>query len=136
MKGLVYMASPYSNALPSVREERFKDACRAAAWFMGKGVQVFSPIAHTHPIAEFGLPKGWDFWQTYDMAFLKACDGLIVLTLRGWNKSVGVKAEIGIMEAMGKPIEYWKLVGDMCQRHSRARAVKEAVLAIAKGVVR
>ncbi|HHK42524.1 MAG TPA: DUF1937 family protein, partial [Planctomycetaceae bacterium] len=35
---------------PSVREFRFREACRAAAKLMRLGKAVFSPIAHSHCI--------------------------------------------------------------------------------------
>jgi nucleoside 2-deoxyribosyltransferase len=119
--GLIYLASPYTHADPAVREQRFRAACQAAAFLMGKGMHIFSPIAHTHPIAEFGLPKDWAFWQQYDRVFLQACSRLLVLTLKGWQQSTGVQAEIGIMAALGKPVDYMKLVEGRCQVHTRHR---------------
>lgn len=105
--GLVYLASPYSHPLEYVRQTRFEQACAAAAALMRRGVYVFSPIAHTHPIACAGkLPTGWDFWQPYDRLYLQACERMIVLQLEGWEESKGVSDEIFIMQTMGKPIEY------------------------------
>jgi hypothetical protein len=73
---MIYLASPYSDADPAVEQARFDTVCRAAAAIMRQGLLVFSPIAHSHPIARFGLPKDWGFWQRYDSAFLARCDGL------------------------------------------------------------
>ena len=74
---------------------------------MNAGNIVFSPIAHSHPIAvQCELPLGWDFWHQFDKAFIDWCDALIVLKLPGWDTSVGVNAEIKIAEEMGKPVEY------------------------------
>ena len=104
--GLVYLASPYSDPSPEVREHRFKEACKAAAMLMSHGINIFSPIAHTHPIAEFGLPKDWEFWEAFDRLYLEASKGMIVLNLPGYLESKGVQAEIGIMKEMGKPVWY------------------------------
>ncbi len=38
------------------------------------------------------------------MEFLKRCDGLIVLTLPGWEKSGGVAAEIPVFKDQGLPV--------------------------------
>jgi hypothetical protein len=104
--GLVYLASPYSHDDPAVMEKRFDQVCRHAAHLTRTGWVVYSPIAHTHPIAQHGLPTGWDFWEKYDREFLDRCSGMVVLRLDGWLASVGVRAEEGIMRAAGKQIEY------------------------------
>lgn len=104
---LAYLASPYSHASGKVRNQRFEDACMAAAVLMSQGTLVFSPIAHTHPIAEYGdLETHWEFWSRYDHAMMDRCDRMIVLKLPGWKESKGVQAEIAYMLASGKPVEY------------------------------
>jgi hypothetical protein len=102
--GLVYMASPYSHPDPSVMEARFTSACREAARFMRKGVLLFSPIAHTHPIAQFDLPKDWTFWARYDRFILEKCCGVLVLMLDGWEQSKGVAGELLIAAELGLPV--------------------------------
>lgn len=102
---LVYLACPYSHPDVDVRELRFFKANHYAAKLMEAGILVFSPISHTHPIAEAGdLPKGWDFWERYDRAYLSICRALVVLTLDGWNESKGVQAEIKIMDELRRPV--------------------------------
>lgn len=105
-KPLVYMASPYSHPDSDVMQQRFQEAACHAAKLMREGINVFSPITHTHPIAQYDLPKGWDFWKQYDEKMLAVCDSMIVLKLDGWEQSKGVQAEIEIMGKAGKPIEY------------------------------
>src|SRR3954463_14469638 len=90
-----------------MREARFRTINRHAAAMMAAGVFVFSPISHTHPIAEAGaLPGDWDFWEAYDRAMISRCSRMGVLMLDGWRGSVGVAAEIAIAEEMGIPIEF------------------------------
>lgn len=48
--GLVYLATPYSK-YPRGIEAAFVDASRLAACLVRLGISVYSPIAHTHPIA-------------------------------------------------------------------------------------
>lgn len=103
---MIYLASPYSHPDPAVREFRFREACRAAARFMRCGLPVFSPIAHSHPLTEFGLPADWQFWERYDFEFLRQCNGLVVLKLDGWRESRGVQAEIDLALEMDLPIRY------------------------------
>lgn len=104
---LTYLASPYSHPDRAVRVQRFEAACRAAAALMRGGVHLYSPIAHTHPIAEAGdLPKGWDFWKQYDSAILSCCHTLIVLRIDGWQESKGIQAELQIAAELGITIEY------------------------------
>jgi len=106
-KGFIYLACPYTHADKSIMIERWSAVNRAAAKLMGNGEYVFSPISHTHPIAEAGqLPRDWNFWEGYDRIMLGNCDTLMVLKLPGWNISTGVQAEIKIAEEFGIPIEY------------------------------
>jgi hypothetical protein len=72
----------------------------------------FSPISQSHYQAEIGGLKGtWDFWRLVDIEFLKRCDELWVLTLDGWDKSVGVLAEIAYAKRNGIPIKYLSFDG-------------------------
>jgi hypothetical protein len=104
---LVYLAAPYSHPDPDIREARFQAVNRHAAAMMAAGVFVFSPISHTHPIAEAGaLPLGWDFWEAYDRAMISRCSRVAVLTLDGWRESVGVTAEIRIAGELGLDVEF------------------------------
>jgi hypothetical protein len=104
---LTYLASPYSHPDPAVREARFQAVCKAAAEMMAEGRMVFSPIAHSHPIALAGaLPLDFQYWEAYDRTMLAACTDLTVLTLDGWHKSRGVMTEWQIALDLHMPIEY------------------------------
>ncbi len=106
---LLYLASPYSHSSLIVMEARFKDACSAAARLMERGYTVFSPIAHSHPIADHLRPDfrtNFDFWMKQDLPILKVSDALVVLKLDGWDKSRGVQAEIAYARANGIPIMF------------------------------
>lgn len=106
---LVYLATPYNDPDPLVRQDRFETACFVAAHFMRNGVHLFSPIAHTHPIAQAGdLPKGWDYWGQFDRRMLEACDELWIVQMEGWERSIGVCGERKIAKMLNKPIKYVK----------------------------
>lgn len=103
----IYLATPYSHQDTAVMEQRFDAVNKIAAQLLNDGHHVYSPISHTHPIALAGeLPKTWDFWEAYDRVFLEWADELYVYMQDGWEKSVGVKAEIEIAHSMSKPVFY------------------------------
>jgi hypothetical protein len=106
MKKLFYLASPYSAPESRTQELRFDQACRTAAALKRAGLFIFSPIAHSHPIAAHGLPGDFSFWQTFCELTLGRCDGMIVLCLPGWQTSTGVSAEIKLAEEKRLPIYY------------------------------
>lgn len=102
---LIYIASPYSHPDQAVRAARHEAICRVAGALMARGLLVFSPIGHTHPIAEVcDLPRGWDFWARYDRRMIEVCDEVWVCTLPGWRESRGVQAEIALALEMGKTV--------------------------------
>lgn len=103
---MIYLASPYTHPQLIVRRERFNAVCRKAAEMMRGGMLVFSPIAHSHPMTEYGLPPEWDYWERYDRAMLERCTELVVFMLPGWRESKGVCAEIEIARQLGKPVKY------------------------------
>lgn len=88
-------------------ESRFEAACRVAGVLMNQGEIVYSPIAHTHPIAvRCDLPRGWDYWRQFDYDMLAAAQKLVVVKMDGWEQSRGIAGEIEIAATLGKPIEY------------------------------
>lgn len=107
MSKLVYLASPYSHPDAAVREARFDAACRATAISLRVGHFVYSPIAHTHPLAvKYELPSDWKFWAAFDEAMISRCDRLWVLEIDGWRESVGVTAEIEIARRIGIRVDW------------------------------
>ena len=107
---MIYLATPYSHPDPEVREVRFEHACVIAGELMHAGHLIFSPIAHTHPIAiRCDLPTDWAYWRRYDLGMLTMCDRLLVAKMEGWEESKGVQAEIEIAKDRGIPIEYLEI---------------------------
>jgi hypothetical protein len=103
---IAYLASPYSHPDSAVREERYRAACRTAAALLLAGQPVFSPIAHSHPLVEYGLPPDWSFWQRFDREMLARCEEVVVLMLDRWEESIGVQEEVRIARELGKPVRY------------------------------
>jgi len=103
---MIYLACPYTDPDPAVRQQRFESTCRAAAALIRQGKVVFSPVCHSHPICRYGLPGDWQFWRQQDLAFLAICQEVVVLQLDGRQQSVGVRAEIATARALGKPVTF------------------------------
>jgi hypothetical protein len=102
-----YLATPYSRYIDGP-EEAFREASRQCAVLVRAGVPVFSPIAMTHPVAEFGGidPLDCETWLAVDRPMMDAAKGLIVCTMHGWQDSYGVSEEIRIFQGAGKPIVF------------------------------
>ena len=102
-----YLASPYSDPDLWVRESRFWGAARATVALMRRGLIVYSPIVHSHHIASnYGLPTDWAFWRRQQLPFLRVSKEVIVLCLRGWDTSIGVRSEIRLARKWGIPVRY------------------------------
>ena len=103
--GIAYLATPYSR-YPRGTSEAFKDASKIAAQLLCAGLKVYSPIAHTHPIAVYGALDLLDhsIWLPFDEAMMEVASVLIVAQLEGWEESKGVAHEVKFFADRGKPI--------------------------------
>jgi hypothetical protein len=104
---LVYLASPYSKYKDGLNNA-FVEISKTAAALMKDGVKVYSPIAHTHPLAIYGNvdPYDYDIWLPFDAAIMNVSDALVVCEMDGWDTSFGVKHEIDTFIVAQKPIFY------------------------------
>ena len=81
---MIYLAGPYSDPDPFVRELRFIQLTNYAAELVTLDIMVISPITHSHPIAVVeDLPTGWDYWSKLDFALMTICDEMRVLKMPG-----------------------------------------------------
>jgi len=102
---LCYLATPYSKYRLGI-DQAFQHAAALAAELLLGNVRVYSPICHSHPIAEYG---GLDhlnhaIWLPFEERMMRVCDCLIVAHLEGWEESHGIAHEIGFFEAARKPV--------------------------------
>lgn len=103
-EGFYYLASPYTSKNPE----------KTAAWvqqmqdLMPKIVDAFpkmtplSPVICTDPLADVCDPEGG--WYAYALRFLKQAEGFIIVTLDGWEESLGIMVELGYARGKGFPI--------------------------------
>lgn len=103
-----YIATPYTRYCKGL-EEAWKAACCVTAEFIRRGVPVYSPIAHTHPVAIYGGidPVDHALWMKADQAVMEAASDLYVIQMPGWNESKGVEMEIAEFKRTQKPITYF-----------------------------
>ena len=106
----VYLCSPYTpTRAGDTVESRAHDAAKAAAKLMAAGHVVFSPIVHSHYVAEF-LPadKRLDhhFWMHQDLPILRRAREVFVLRLPGWERSRGIAREISEAAIHNIPVRF------------------------------
>jgi len=103
---MIYLASPYTDPDPKVMQMRYEMVCEACAGLANKKRVVFSPVAHWHPIAiKYDLPRDYKFWEIQNYGVISCCFRFYVLTLNGWDTSIGIKYEVEYAEKHGKLIE-------------------------------
>jgi hypothetical protein len=102
-----YLGSPYSK-YPDGVEAAFQAVCREAGRLIRAGVPVYSPIAHTHPIAVYSQMDVYDhsIWLPADRPMMEAACGLIILRMASWEVSVGLQHEIVFFKNAGKPVSF------------------------------
>lgn len=108
---MIYLAIPYCYN-PA---ESFSLANKVSAILMAQGHVVFSPISHSHPIADHLPDKlrfSHDFWMKQDLPILAKCDALYVV-VNGENgmslieNSRGCQEELKFAEENGITIKYF-----------------------------
>lgn len=102
---LIYLSSPYTHKSEDVEQERFEQALLAAGYLINSLELVFSPIAHSHPIAKAcKLSGSYDYWIRLNQAWIRACARLYLLQIPGWKESIGVRAEFDYAQALKTPV--------------------------------
>lgn len=95
---LIYIASPYSHIDPIVQLKREIDINKIAARLQVKyGYAFFLPITQSAQLCRYNKTLGGSFkkWAKVDLFLIgNKCDEVWVVMLHGWDKSIGVTAEI------------------------------------------
>lgn len=117
----IYLAGAYSDKDPQVMEDRYHKHVRCAAYLTSKGHNVFSPIAHSHPISKLmDNSTEHDVWLWRSMSFLDWADALYVIDLQDCKESRGVKQEFNSFKKLYRPIysisevSHWERTPILC----------------------
>ena len=121
---LIYIGTPYSR-YPGGIESAFVDACKLTSRLLREGLAVYSPIAHTHPIAIHGDidPLDYAIWLPFDAAMMDKSDAMVVAMMTGWESSHGIRHEINAFVAAGKSVYFMNpddLSFEPCSSEERA----------------
>lgn len=102
---LCYLATPYSKYARGP-DMAFIDAARLAARLMQAGIDIYSPIAHGHPLSVHGGISKYDYsiWMPANFKMARRMDALIIGMLPGWDRSEGIAEEVHFFKAELKPI--------------------------------
>lgn len=106
MSKLYYLASPYSHKEREIMDLRAEQATKAAVDLLKLGIVTFAPIPYNCHWEKYNLPSNWEFWEKFDKTFIDHMSALIVLTIEGWDRSVGVTAEIAYAKELGLNVYY------------------------------
>jgi hypothetical protein len=103
--GLIYLATVYSSNPDGITNAHVQ-ASALTAKLLRKGMKVYSPIAHTHPIAVYGNIDPYDhsIWLPFDEAIMDVSDTLLIAKMENWQISKGINHEINVFRKAGKPI--------------------------------
>jgi len=99
---MIYIATPYTHDDKRIEQLRFDLVTLVAARLIAKGLHIYSPITHCHPIAQaFDTGTDWETWRDMDLYMLGVCAELWVLKIDGWEHSEGVRCEIAAAKHCG-----------------------------------
>jgi len=115
-KILYYFAHPYTlkdekgNNIHAGEEANFNLCCIRSAKLLEKGIFIYSPIAHTHPIhirsPYFLRKKEYKLWLDLDKKIMPVCKGIILAP--GWEESHGCILEKRLFEERGFKVLLYK----------------------------
>lgn len=101
-----YLACPYSDANTARSWARVQMASMVAARLMSRESVVFSPITHGHAVADHlpeDLRMAHEFWMHQCLPMVQWASVFALIPLIGWRESKGVRTELELAKALGKP---------------------------------
>ena len=116
--GLWYFAHPYTckdadgQYVPAGEEANFRICCIRSGRLMEAGYNIYSPIAHTHPIhvssPTFLACHEHQTWYELDNEFMDRTEWSGIIMAPGWPHSKGCVAERDQFVARGLPIKFYQ----------------------------
>jgi hypothetical protein len=116
-KGLWYFAHPYTckddngNYVHAGEEANFRLCCQRSGELLMRGYNIYSPIAHTHPIhihtPELLRRHEHDMWYGLDNDVIAKTSWEGIILAPRWETSSGCIGEKEQFEARNLPIKYY-----------------------------
>lgn len=104
-ENLFYLASPFTSKDSIEEERRYQQINRVGALLLLKDIFCIMPISSSYALSKsMELPSTFSFWKNIDFKYVEKCDALIVADLEGWDRSVGVIAEIEYAKILKKKV--------------------------------
>ena len=105
-KELVYLACPYSHPDPVIMQQRYVMSNIIAGELMKLDYFIFSPISHSHPIAQQCNMDAidHDFWLRQDCAIFMHCEMMMIIAIDGWEESYGIGLELIWAKDLDMPV--------------------------------
>jgi len=114
----IYLASPYWNEDPAIRQKNATAVAKVASVLLLNKFPVYCPIAmgcyiqNSLPEDKQKLLDNPEVWSANEDYMIKHCDFVLLVTLDGWEKSNGVRRETEIAKKYGKqvirqPLDYF-----------------------------
>ena len=105
--GYWYLGSPYSK-YPGGMEEAARKISEIGGALIRLGIPIFSPIAHTHPIAmAAGMdPLDHKIWLPADAPLMARAHGMILAQMATWRESYGLGVEQDVFKSSDRPVVF------------------------------
>lgn len=113
---VIYLASPYSytSKIPGVSwivrkyRERLITQIAGRLHDSNPDVAFILPITQSHRVARYMKTNSTAFsaWADRDLEFIRRSDEVWVVLMSGWDRSIGVKAEIKFALGHDIPVKY------------------------------
>jgi hypothetical protein len=105
---LIYLASPYTSKYQDTMLERLSGALEASATLIKFGINNISPVVYgcsMNVILDIG--DDFEVWKSFCFSLLIRCNAIVILQLKGWEESTGIKSELSLFkEKIGGYIGY------------------------------
>lgn len=113
-KGLFYFAHPYTckdrdgNFVPAGEEANFRLCCIRSGELLRRGYNIYSPIAHTHPIhiatPSFLSRHEHEMWYGLDNEVIARTNWDGIILAPEWESSSGCRSERKQFKERGLPV--------------------------------
>jgi len=132
---MIYLAAPYTHPDLATRNWRYQRAKQAlfALWDAEEAACCPIILGHEYEQRQRTRPgeKPHAFWMLMARAQLSSCTRLYVLTLPGWDTSLGVREEVALAYGMGRPVQGYAPF-DHCQDVSGSYILASCGVALRK----